>query len=238
MLKSFQQEPLAFEVDGYRVFGVLHLPRGENLPVVIGSHGLFSNGSSPKQIELADRCNASGLAYLRLDHRGCGNSTGDFETATSLAGRCRDLAAAAKKLRSRPELGRSIGLFGSSLGGAVCLAAAGEIRPERIVTIAAPIDSRSIVEQTRRPGGPTVVPDVFRKPALQFDLRDRLHDIRHLLIFHGDRDETIPVSHGKELYERVSEPKKLIINADGDHRMSRRDHQLRFLEEAVQWLTA
>ncbi|MGD9016275.1 MAG: alpha/beta hydrolase, partial [Desulfobacterales bacterium] len=189
-------------------------------------------GVSPKQLELAHWCNRSRMAYFRFDHRGCGSSSGDFDTVTSLAGRKVDLEMAATLVRRRTDTGQGICLFGSSLGGAVCLAAAEAIRPDRIVTIAAPIRSRSILDAR---GGDLSIPDGFRKPHLQFDLTDRLAGISGLLIVHGDRDETIPVSQALELHRRVSAPKELIINEGGDHRMSRRDHQLRFLKAATQW---
>lgn len=237
MKHPFIQKPITFTVDGYRLSGVLHLPPGDNLPVVIGSHGLFSDGDSPKQLELADRCNGAGIAYFRLHHRGCGKSSGDFQTATSLDGRRRDLTAAAGVLAARSELNGRIGLFGSSLGGATCLAAADTLRPERIVTIAAPVDSRSLLDQPERPGGADV-PDAFRRPSLQFDLLDRLSAISGILVFHGDQDATIPFAHGQALYAAAAEPKKLIVNKGGDHRMSRRDHQERFLDEAVRWFSA
>ncbi|MFZ7124757.1 MAG: alpha/beta hydrolase [Desulfobacterales bacterium] len=225
---------MVLSVDGYRLAAVLHLPERDHPPFVIGSHGLFSNGSSPKQLELAERLNAEGIAYLRLDHRGCGGSTGEFEAATSLEGRCRDLKAALAWMQSSPRLASRFGFFGSSMGGATCLAAAGRLRPERMVTVAAPIDSRSLLARADHTGRRNV-PDVFRGESLQFDLREGLSSLKGLLVFHGELDETVPVAHGRELYARVAEPKKLIVNEGGDHRMSLRSHQLRFLDEAVIW---
>ncbi len=232
MTASFHQETITFTADDHRLVGVLHLPAGAPMGTVIGSHGLFSSGASPKQLELAQWCNRSCLAYFRFDHRGCGSSSGDFETVTSLSGRRMDLEMAAELVRRRSDTGQGISLFGSSLGGAVCLAAADAIRPDRIVTIAAPIRSESIIE---RGHSDLSIPDGFRKPRLQFDLTDRLARICGLLVVHGDLDETIPVSQAFELHRGVSKPKELIINEGGDHRMSRRDHQIRFLEASTQW---
>ncbi|MGD9017875.1 MAG: damage-inducible protein CinA, partial [Desulfobacterales bacterium] len=87
MTTPFHQEEIAFPADGHRLMGVLHLPAGDPVGTVIGSHGLFSSGASPKQLELAHWCNRSRMAYFRFDHRGCGSSSGDFDTVTSLAGR-------------------------------------------------------------------------------------------------------------------------------------------------------
>ena len=56
---------VTFSSNDYRLKGVPHLPSIKSPPVVIGSHGLLSNRDSPKQIELAHRCNANGIAYFR-----------------------------------------------------------------------------------------------------------------------------------------------------------------------------
>ncbi len=69
---------ISFFSDGFKLKGYLHLPSTNRPPVVIGSHGLYSSSSSPKQIALADQCNRFGIAYFRFDHRGCGGSEGKF----------------------------------------------------------------------------------------------------------------------------------------------------------------
>ena len=55
------------------------------------------------------------MAYFRYDHRGCGKSNGEFASATTFEGRCRDLISTVKTVRDLPETGDSIALFGSSL---------------------------------------------------------------------------------------------------------------------------
>ena len=125
--------------------GYLHLPPVTNPPFVIGCHGLFSDKNSPKQIELAKHCNRLNMAYFRFDHRGCGESKASFEAVTSLDGRCTDLKAAANMLRTRDDLGDQMGLFGSSMGGSVCLAVAGDLAAHAVVTWAAPIRSADLV---------------------------------------------------------------------------------------------
>ena len=124
--------------------GTLHLPRVEAPPTVIGSHGLFSSGDSPKQLALAKRCTAHGIAFFRFDHRGCGRSQGDFGRVTSLDSRMDDLRCAVQLIRDHRDTGNRIGLFGSSMGGAVCLALAKSLGARAIVTVAAPVDSVSV----------------------------------------------------------------------------------------------
>lgn len=68
---------------------------------------------------LSDHLTRRGIAVLRSDDRGVGESGGDFATATSrdFAG---DAAAAVAWLRARPEVdGRAVGLVGHSEGGLI-----------------------------------------------------------------------------------------------------------------------
>ncbi len=217
-------QQITFRSDHFNLTGTLHLPEYSNPPIVIGCHGLLSNGDSPKQIAMAERCNAAGLAFFRFDHRGCGNSEGDLEKDTSFQARCHDLEFALKKIMSSGLVNSNFGLFGSSLGGSVCLEIAGSHNVQAIVTFAAPLHNRLS-------GNSTVIPN------LAFDLSGRLSNIRNIHIFHGNADDTVPLSQARSIYQQVVAPKKLTIQEHGDHRMSDRFHQNIFLGAAVQWFS-
>lgn len=206
----------------------MHWPEVEHPPLVIGCHGFLSSSESPKQIELAKACNALGIAFFRFDHRGCGQSEGLFKEVTSFEGRCNDLKSALEQLCARSDLGRKRGLFGSSLGGAVCLAVAAEYAPSSLVTVAAPIRSRSLVIHEDHSG-------VFNPRLLQFDIQTKLAKIARVYIFHGDKDAVVPPSQAVEIYNRAGEPKKITLQKNGDHRMCRRSHQNAFVSAATGW---
>ena len=231
---AFEQQPFALSCDDLRLSAVLHLPPTDDPPVVIGSHGLYSNGDSPKQIALAERLNASGIAFLRLDHRGCGRSEGIFEAVTTLDGRVRDLKAAARALEHRQGAYLRLGLFGSSFGGSTCLAAATALRPARMVTLAAPIESRSLIAAARQKNSDPL-PSLFERDAFHFDLSDRLASIHDLLVIHGEYDEVVPLEHGRRIYAAVRDPKQLIVNPGGDHRVTRPEHQRTFVDACLNW---
>ena len=94
-----------FWADEFRLIGTLYQPPKRTNQTVIGCHGLLSDRTSPKQVALARRCNALGIAYFAFDHRGCGDSQGDFEKVTSLAARVRDLLAAVQFIHTKIDLG-------------------------------------------------------------------------------------------------------------------------------------
>ncbi len=230
------KEKISFSADNLVLSGTLHLPETVSPPVVIGAHGLLSTGDSPKQQALAERLNRSGIAYFRFDHRGCGNSQGLFSEVTTFTGRCNDLAAAIRAVVSHPAIGRPIGLFGSSMGGAVCLAVAPDFNICAIVTLAAPV----------RIGSIKVPLDIKTDPAfngmdasqMAFDLSGRLEHISDVLIIHGDADQVVPFPNGEEIFEKAGHPKHLVRLEGGDHSLTRHHHQQVFMEKTVNWFSA
>jgi len=232
--KSIIQD-ISFFSDGFKLKGSLHLPSADRPPVVIGSHGLYSSSSSPKQLALADQCNRLGIAYFRFDHRGCGSSEGKFEEITSLEARCRDLAAAVAVITGTSATGDRLGLFGSSMGGTVCLSVAGELGANTLVTFAAPIRSRILENGLPMPEN-SDTPEIFiDAQKRRFDISDRLAEIGNILIFHGEADDVVPVSHAEEIYKLAQQPKKLVKQKQGDHPMSNVAHQKVFIKEASLW---
>lgn len=227
---------IQFTADGFQLKGTLHLPAADNPPVVIGCHGLLSDRSSPKQIALAEACNALGLAFFRFDHRGCGESAGRLEAVTSLEGRASDLLHAIRLLESRPGLGKQIGLFGSSMGGAVCLRVASEREVAAVVTFAAPVRSLPL----KRPSRPDASPERRRIASVlreAFELGGTLGRVRNILVVHGEADELVPLTHAHEIVDQAGNPKRLLVQKGGDHLMSAATHQAEFIREASLWLS-
>jgi alpha-beta hydrolase superfamily lysophospholipase len=237
-LHDFPSQPITLRSDGLRLSGTLHLPETDRPPVVIGCHGLMSDSSSPKQSALARQCNYLGLAYLRIDHRGCGASEGVFKEVTSLEARCKDLLAAVETVKNRPDIGDGLGLFGSSFGGTVSLAVAARLQVDALVTLAAPIRS-DFIRQTPTPPKeviddlPALDPDKMR-----FDITPLLRSIRAIHVFHGSNDEVVPVAHAREIFAAAGKPKQLTLQSGGDHRVSDREHQKAFIQQAADWFQA
>jgi len=217
--------------------GHLHLPGAKHPPVVIGSHGLLSNSSSPKQIELAEKCNARGIAFFRFDHRGCGQSEGVFHEVTTVEARCIDLLSAIKCIQSRSDIGDQLGLFGSSMGGAVCISAASLVTVDAMVTFAAPVRSSSVTEAFKKSRDSKKMYPPLDEKHFRSDLSGKLSSLHHILIFHGDADNVVPPSNAHEIYSKAKDPKKLIMQRKGDHPMSNKEHQKKFISQAVDWLT-
>ncbi|MDH3225032.1 MAG: alpha/beta fold hydrolase, partial [Gemmatimonadota bacterium] len=124
----YHVEDVAFDNDdgGHRLAGTFTRPEGDGPhPAVI-----LISGSGPQDrnealvghrpfLVLSDHLTRAGIAVLRFDDRGVGESTGDFATATSFDF-ASDVLAAVRYLTGRPDVDRDhIGLAGHSEGGLI-----------------------------------------------------------------------------------------------------------------------
>ena len=226
-----------FTADRFNLRGTLHLPQSPSPPIVIGCHGLLSDRTSPKQVALAQACNRLGLAFFRFDHRGCGESEGRLEDHTTLDNRCSDLLHAIRHLTGRADLGKRVGLFGSSMGGAVCLRVAAQADIASLVTFAAPVRSQPLKiadPHAEMDPGRARMAAVLRE---DYDLGAELKKLRNIMVFHGEADDVVPVAHAHEIFQRAAPPKRLVIQPRGDHLMSDPRHQQEFIREASLWLS-
>ncbi len=231
-------EKIVFHADSLRLEGFLHLPPSLPAPLVIGSHGMLSDSSSPKQVALGQKLAAAGVAFFRFDHRGCGHSEGIFREVTTLEARCRDLLAAEDFLRAHFDLLPDLGLFGSSLGGTTCIAAADRLRDRLrvMVCLAAPVRSRPVIEAVKADGGVAASDIDLLQQRLAFDVTAHLAALRDILVIHGECDEIVPPEHARTLYRNAAGNNRLVILPGGDHRVSDPVHQATVLRETVAWI--
>jgi len=181
---------------------------------------------------LADR----GIAVLRFDFTGLGESEGNFSD-TNFSSNLEDLLDAAQFLRENfgpPEI-----LIGHSLGGAAALAAARFIPDcSAVVTIAAPSDTAHLVPvltksapaiETEGEADALVAGRTFRiKRQLLEDLQQ--HNLlrviaelgRPLLVLHSPSDRTVHIDNAHRIFEAAKHPKSFVSIAGADHLLTGR----------------
>ena len=165
---------------------------------------------------LGERFAREKFVLLRFDFRGCGESDGDVQD-TTITGRKKDLQAAVAFIqRHMPSSARRVGFLGSSLGGFIALLVAPcHASVKAVVTWATPFsfdNVRTAINST----SPRLREDFFID-ASSYRPHRFVPRVKNLLIIHGDRDETVPVSHARRLYQAAEEPKELKIVAGADH---------------------
>ncbi len=224
---------VTLSVRGMSLRGVVHRPDRKSPPCVIFSHGLLSNKEGEKYVELGARLSREGLAMLRFDFLGCGQSEGKLEDST-ISGRLEELKAVIDFVRTDVTLGDTIGLMGSSLGGYLSLFKAAQEKDIRaIVTWATPY--RLSPPAPGAEGVPSLG-ELFYDDLRNHDLIPVLRNVRHCLVIHGDMDELVPLTHASLIYENVRDPKRLEVIHGADHRFTCPDHRERAYRLTTAWL--
>jgi dipeptidyl aminopeptidase/acylaminoacyl peptidase len=229
-----KMEKVSFESEGQKISGILHLPDEKNPPCVIASHGLLSSKNSEKYIALGEQISREGMAMLRFDFRGIGESEGSEEDNT-ISEKVADLNAGISFIRSYPGLGNRIGLMGSSLGGFLSLIkASGDEEIKAVVTWAAPIHLDDLGTKNQGEDYP-LPPDVFFEDLPRHRLVPLLSKVSHCLVIHGEEDELVPLDQALGIFTHLRVPKELHVIGGADHRLTNPAHRQRAMDLTVDW---
>lgn len=260
MEKIEEKEPVVFEIEGQKLFAVMHLPLHHHhlLPGVLMCHGLAGNktGRYRLYVHLAKELARLGIASLRVDFRGCGDSDGEFSDAT-VSGFLKDAHISLQYLLKHPQIDSArVGIFGRSFGAAIALMAANQNNKVKSLALWSPLydtmqwanqwklyhDSNTpnqVREQMLRVDGQTGNYEFFNE-FFKINLEQQLDELQHvpLLHIHGIKDNIIDIHHA-DLYEEkrksAKAPSKFIRFAEADHDFFHRVDQLKAIEETANW---
>jgi alpha/beta superfamily hydrolase len=225
--------------DGQPLSALLNLPaNGAPRHYALFAH-CFTCGKDVKAAyTVAKTLAGSGIAVLRFDFTGLGESAGDFAD-TTFSSNVADLIAAAAFMTARyggPEL-----LIGHSLGGTAVIRAAADIPSSRaVVTIGSPAEPvhvtrhlSHIMDRIRDSGQARVeiagkaltIKKAFVEDVAATRVRDVLASLdRALLVMHAPDDDVVAVDNAVRLFSGARHPKSFISLDTADHLLSdRRD---------------
>ncbi|MEZ0107479.1 putative OsmC-like protein/alpha/beta superfamily hydrolase [Catenulispora sp. EB89] len=215
----------------------LELPDGaEPRAYAIFAHCFTCGKDAVAASRIARALTDHGIAVLRFDFTGLGQSGGDFGN-TGFSSNVQDLVAAADYLRAEhaaPSL-----LVGHSLGGAAVLAARHLVPEVRAVaTIGAPADPSHIAHLLRdardtieREGEATVSlggRDFCVRRSFLADIADqpqaeRIRELKAaLLVMHSPQDEVVGVDNARRIFDTARHPKSFVSLDGADHLLTRR----------------
>ena len=184
--------------DEERLHGWWVRAHGQSRGHLLLCHG--NGGNIGDRLDHARLLVDAGFDVLLFDYRGYGASSG----RPSEEGTYRDARAARRALLEQAEVdGPRISYLGESLGGAVALRLASEEEPHRLILQSTFTSVRDLarLHYPFLPGA--LVPDAY--PSIR-----RVRELSApLLVLHGERDDIVPASHGRTLYEEAAGPKRI-----------------------------
>ncbi len=222
--------------EGHTLSGRFHFPAVEPTAYAIFAHCFTCSKESRAAARISKALATHGIATLRFDFTGLGDSEGQF-SETTFSHNVKDIVAAADALRDAyraPQL-----LIGHSLGGSAVLAAASDI-PEAIgvATIGAPFEPKHVAKlfgasiddiETRGEadvnlgGRPFTIRKAFLDDIAAHCNRDDIARLdKALIIFHSPQDSIVDIDNARMIYEAARHPKSFVSLDGADHLLLRR----------------
>lgn len=209
----------------------IDLPDGEPLAWAMFSHCFTGSRFTPAAARVCKTLAADGIACLRFDFPGLGQSEGTF-AQTSFSENVDDLVAAAQWLEANHEAPRL--LIGHSLGGAAAIKATPRIPSlKAVATIGAPFDPAHSVlhfadkisdidsngSYTVTLGGRDMeVSREYLEDLAEINPEAYIHTIRRpLLILHSPTDQTVGIDNAQKIFISARYPKSLVSLDKVDH---------------------
>lgn len=212
--------------------GMLEWPAKTPHSYAIFAHCFTCSKNIKAASVISKKLTDSGIAVLRFDFTGIGNSEGDFSNS-GFSSNVQDLEDAAQVLKDKyqsPSL-----LVGHSLGGAAVLVAAQKISSiKAVVAIAAPSSPKHIekhmecsVDEIKSKGRAKVkIGERDFEISKEFieDLNSVEIDVSKmepaLLLMHSPTDNIVSIDHAAHIYKQAKHPKSFISLDGMDHLLS------------------
>jgi len=179
----------------------------------------------------------SGIAVLRFDFTGLGDSEGNFSD-TNFSSNVEDLWAASEYLESHYKAPSII--IGHSLGGAASIFAASKLESvEAVATIGTPsqpdhvshlfessldeIESLGLAK-VNIGGRAFTIKKQFLDDLKSKDMFDILNDMnKAILVMHSPQDSIVGIENAAEIYQHANHPKSFVTLNGADHMLSRKE---------------
>lgn len=214
---TYTQQKFVIDGDHGKLSVILQKPKNKRTyPFVMILHGFNASKDMPLLAELANKLTKKGIATVRFDYNGQGESEGSFLNMTTI-NEIADTKKVYNYIIGLPQV-KSVSLAGHSLGGIVAAMFAGEIGEKKIkaVVLMAPAgeikddtlkgdlfgikyDSQNIPEYIVLSNGVKV-----GKPFLQTSQTLPIYETAEkyegpVLIVHSKDDQLVPYSYGIKL---------------------------------------
>jgi uncharacterized OsmC-like protein/alpha/beta superfamily hydrolase len=242
------REKVEFISGEHRLSGLLESPESD-----VKFYALFAHCfTCSKDVAAASRISralmAKGIAVLRFDFTGLGNSDGDFANS-NFSSNIQDLVAAADFLRTNYQAPKL--LIGHSLGGAAVLGVAQKVAESMaVVTIGAPSDAAHVAHnfaahaQQIEQQGEAEVNLAGRKFTIKKQFIDDINSYgtshigalrKALLVMHSPIDEIVKITEAEKIYQAALHPKSFVSLDNADHLLTKKQDSEYAAEVIAAW---
>lgn len=217
--------------------GLLELPNARINCYAIFAHCFTCSKDGIAATYISRALAENGVAVLRFDFTGLGNSAGDFPN-TNFSSNLDDLFAAAEFLQENyaaPQI-----LIGHSLGGSAVLAVAKQIESVRaVVTINSPATAEHVKHlfddahneilnnqsaKVSLGGRSFTIQKQFIEDLDRHNTLDHIKELgKALLVFHSPVDQIVSIDEATRIYLAAKHPKSFITLDQADHLLSDKD---------------
>lgn len=223
--------------NGDQLAAILEIPESKIIGYAIFAHCFTCSKNLNAVRNIGKALVAKGIAVLRFDFTGLGESEGIFENS-NFSSNVEDLVSAANFLtvhHQAPDI-----LIGHSLGGAAVIFAAGKITSlKAIATIGAPANPGHVAhlfehkkEEIKSEGVANVsiggrsfkVKQQFLDDIQSKKIEEVTKNLRiPLMVLHSPSDTTVEISNAARIYKAAHHPKNFISLDKADHLLSNKD---------------
>lgn len=226
---------------GQKLAASLEIPlEGKPIAFAIFAHCFTCNKNLNAVRNISRSLSLNGIAVLRFDFTGLGQSEGEF-SETGLSHNVEDILASANFLTKNykaPTL-----LIGHSFGGTAVLMAASRIASiKAVVTINSPFDPGHVkhlfenkIEEIKKRGKAKVniggrsfyLKDDFINDLDNTDLKSMVKKFKKaLLVMHSPQDKIVGIKEAADLYKAAMHPKSFISLDGTDHFISNEEDSI------------
>jgi putative redox protein len=220
--------------DGQTLAGLMALPSGTPRGFALFAHCFTCSKNLKAATNISRALAEAGIAVLRFDFTGLGQSEGEFAD-TNFSSNVSDLLAAVRFLEQQYEAPRI--LLGHSLGGTAVLQAAAEVPSSvAVATVGSPADPVHVRHlfadseeelrqkghaQVQLGGRPFLMRQQFLDDLERHDLVSAIGSLRKaLLVMHAPLDDVVEIDNASALFLAAKHPKSFVSLDNADHLLS------------------
>ncbi len=231
-----RSQKISFEnTDGFELSAFLELPADTKpYAFAIFAHVFTGNKSLTATRHIARGLTRNGIAVLRFDFTGLGESEGDFAD-TNFSSNVKDILAAANYLEQNymaPKI-----LIGHSLGGAAVIFASSQLDSVKAVaTVGAPSDPEHVTHLLRDKvddiinlgkakvnigGREFMIKKQFLDDLQNKNMFEILGDLKKpIMVLHSPQDTVVEIDNAAQIYHAAFHPKSFVSLDGADHMLS------------------